>query len=196
MIVGRKKEIELLRKVYGSGQAELVAIYGMERVGKTYLVDNVFEGKMIFRHAGMSPIESSSMSGRSSMKKQLKHFYNSLVQQGMKKSKQPADWLEAFYLLESFIESKDDGGRMVVFLDELPWLDTPRSGFISAFEGFWNSWACCRKNLMLIVCGSATTWMVNKLINNYGGLYGRVTCEIRLSTFNLGECEEFFKSKK
>ena len=97
-------------------------------------------------------------------------------------------------MLEMHLKSIDDGTRQVVFLDELPWMDTPRSGFITALEAFWNGWACHRDNLMLIVCGSATSWMTDKLINNYGGLYGRLTCQMKLSPFTLNECERFLQS--
>lgn len=112
----------------------------------------------------------------------------------MPECKKPENWLDAFVLLEKFLQDRDDGSRQLVFLDELPWLDTPRSGFIRALEAFWNTWACHRKNLMLVVCGSANFWIQNKLINNHGGLYNRVTCEIKLSPFNLHECEEFYEN--
>ena len=97
-------------------------------------------------------------------------------------------------IMEKFLQSKDDGNRQLVFLDELPWMDTPRSGFIRAFEAFWNTWGCHRKNLMVVVCGSANSWIQNKLLNNHGGLYNRVTFEIKLSPFNLKESEDFYKS--
>ena len=195
-MIGRKHEIAELNRIYNRDKAELVAVYGRRRVGKTYLIDQVFKGKIVFRHAGLSPVELQNLSGRSPMQKQLKHFYTSLIGQGMKKNKCPSDWFEAFLLLEQFLEDKDNGKRMVVFLDELPWMDTQRSGFITAFEGFWNTWACHRDNLMVVVCGSATTWIIDKLINNHGGLYDRVTYEIKLSPFTLAECEEFFKQEK
>ena len=194
-MIGRKEEIKVLNKLYASGKSEFVAIYGRRRVGKTYLVNETFDGKIAFRHAGLSPIESIDDKSSGPLKKQLKHFYNSLITQGMKKSRCPDNWMDAFLLLELFLQEKDDGSRQLVFIDELPWLDTPRSGFMTAFEGFWNTWACSRKNLMLIVCGSATSWMKNKLINNHGGLYGRLTYEIKLSPFSLAECEAFFKSE-
>ena len=195
-MIGRKSEIAELQRLYNSDKAELIAVYGRRRVGKTYLIDQTFKGKIKFRHAGLSPIEVRDASGRSPMKKQLKHFYNSLILHGMKKSKCPEDWLDAFLMLETFLNSVDDGSRMVVFLDEVPWLDTPKSGFITAFEGFWNTWACHRDNLTVVVCGSATSWIIDKLINNHGGLYNRVTHEIKLSPFTLLECEEYFKSAK
>lgn len=192
-MIGRKKEFEKLNDLYNSNKSQFIAIYGRRRVGKTYLVNETFKDKITFRHAGLSPIESDSDKSLSPLKKQLKHFYNSLLLHGMKKSSCPENWMEAFFMLEVFLQGKDDGSRQVVFIDELPWLDTPKSGFITAFEGFWNTWACTRSNFMLIVCGSATSWMTDKLINNHGGLYGRLTYEIKLSPFMLGECEAFFK---
>ena len=165
-------------------------------MGKTYLVNECFKGKITFRHAGLSPIEMEDLPGESPQRKQLKHFYNSLLFHGMKKSRCPDNWLDAFLMLEMFLEGKDKGKRLLVFLDELPWMDTQKSGFITAFEGFWNTWACYHENLMVVVCGSATSWILDKLINNHGGLYGRVTREIKLSPFTLRECEEFFRDKK
>ena len=194
-MIGRKDEIRKLNDLYDSHNAEFVAVYGRRRVGKTFLINEVFKGKMTFHHAGLSPAESSLHKGKSPLKNQLKHFYNSLILQGMNRSKCPDNWLDAFLMLELFLEKKDDGSRQVVFLDEMPWMDTPKSGFITAFEGFWNTWGCSRNNLMVIVCGSATSWINDNLINNYGGLYNRVTCEIKLSPFVLRECEEFFTEK-
>lgn len=191
-MIGRKKEIALLKRLYESNKAQFVAVYGRRRVGKTYLINDVFGEKITFRHTGLSPIESGD---ESPLKKQLKHFYNSLLLHGMPRSKCPENWMDAFLVLELFLQNKDDGSRQLIFIDELPWLDTPKSGFITAFEGFWNTWACSRKNLMLVVCGSATAWMSDKLINNHGGLYNRITSEIKLSPFTLGECEEYFKSE-
>ena len=190
-MVGRKKEVKELNRLYERKQAELIAIYGRRRVGKTYLVDETIAGRITFRHAGLSPADENS---KGLLKLQLNHFYNSLKLHGMEKCDKPSNWLDAFLLLEQFLQSRDDGSRQVVFLDELPWLDTPKSGFIRAFEAFWNTWGCHRKNLMVIVCGSANSWIQDKLINNHGGLYNRVTYEIKLSPFNLKECEEFYKS--
>lgn len=191
-MVGRKRETEELNRLYNSNKAELVAIYGRRRIGKTYLVDETLKGRITFRHAGLSPVDESK---KGMLKAQLEHFYYSLMIQGMKKSKKPGTWLEAFYMLEKFLEGIDNGSRQVVFLDELPWLDTPRSGFMTAFEAFWNSWGCHRDNLMVVVCGSANSWILDKLINNHGGLYNRVTYEIKLAPFTLHECEKFYESK-
>ena len=191
-IIGRERQIEEIHNLYYSGKAQLVAVNGRRRVGKTFLVDEALRGMITFRHAGLSPIDEEGASV--TLKRQLQHFYQSLLLHGMKKSHRPASWLEAFYMLEDWLQNRDNGSRQVVFLDELPWLDTPRSGFISAFEGFWNTWGCHRDNLMVVVCGSATSWMQDDFIGNHGGLYGRVTHEIKLSPFTLRESEQYFKS--
>lgn len=193
-MIGRKKEIEELRDLYESDKAELVAVYGRRRVGKTYLIDQTFKGQITFRHAGLAPSDKSE-EGVGLMKAQLDEFYHSLLLHGMKRSHVPKSWIEAFFMLEQLLEQKDDGSRQLLFLDELPWMDTPRSGFLRAFEGFWNIWGCHRENLMVIVCGSANSWILDNLINNHGGLYNRVTYELKLSPFTLGECEEYYESK-
>ncbi len=190
-MVGRKAEISALNRLYERNSAELVAIYGRRRIGKTYLVDETFSGRITFRHAGLAP---NRQDAKGQLKMQLEHFYNSLLLHGMGECGKPKTWLDAFFLLERFLQKTDNGLRQLVFIDELPWLDTPRSGFVQAFEGFWNTWGCHRKNLMLVVCGSANSWVLDKLINAHGGLYNRVTYEIRLSPFTLSECEEFYRS--
>lgn len=191
-MIGREKEQKELNNLYSSNKAELVAIYGRRRIGKTYLVDETFKGLITFRHAGLSPVDDNK---KGILKAQLEHFYYSLMLHGMKKCKKPESWIEAFYMLEKFLVDIDDGNRQLIFLDELPWLDTPRSGFMTAFEGFWNTWGCHRNNLMVVVCGSANSWILDKLINNHGGLYNRVTYEIKLKPFTLGECEKFYLDK-
>lgn len=194
-MVGREKEVSELLERYDCNEAQFVAVYGRRRVGKTYLIDETFKGRITFRHAGISPVESGDEPKGRPVKKQLQAFYYSLISQGMKKAHCPSDWLEAFFMLEMFLQKIDDGSRQLIFLDELPWMDTPKSGFITGLESFWNNWACHR-NVMLIVSGSATSWMRDKLINNHGGLYGRVTWEIKLEPFNLKECELLFKENK
>ena len=134
-MIGRNREVKELNRLYNSNKAELVAVYGRRRVGKTYLIDETFNGRFAFRCGGLSP---SGEESKGLLKKQLRNFYNTLESYGMKKCDVPDNWLDAFFLLEKFLEVKDDGTRQLVFLDELPWLDTPRSGFISAFESFWN----------------------------------------------------------
>ena len=198
MIIGREKEQKKLRDLYDSGQAEFVAIYGRIRVGKTFLIDEVFSRNITFRHAGLSPVsdDGDDTSRPIHMKEQLGHFHQSLMAQGMKECASPKSWLEAFYMLEHFLMNVENAqGRILVFLDEIQWMGTPKSGFIRGLEAFWNGWACHRHNVMLVVCGSSTSWILDKLINNHGGLYGRLTWEIELHPFSLYECEQFLVSK-
>ena len=191
-MIGRKEEIQELNDLYDSDEAQFVAIYGRRRVGKTYLISETFQGRFTFRHAGLSPSSDLKVG---MLKAQLDSFYESLIMQGMEKSEKPKSWMDAFFLLKQHLEKNDTGARQLVFIDELPWLDTPRSNFIMALEGFWNNWGCHRKNLMLVVCGSANSWILDNLINNHGGLYNRVTYQIHLLPFSLKECEEYYMEK-
>ena len=190
-MIGRKKEIDELNRLYNSNKAELVAVFGRRRVGKTYLINHFFKNDFVFKHTGLSPEDDTE---NLQLNRQLMQFYTSLLFYGLNDEKNPQNWYEAFFLLQKLILQHDNEKRMVVFIDELPWLDTKKSEFIKAFEGFWNNFGCAKDNLMLIICGSATSWFQNNLINNHGGLYGRVTYEIKLAPFTLHECEEFLCS--
>ena len=182
-LVGRKHEVEELNKLYNSDKAQFVAIYGRRRVGKTFLVNQTFHQRITFHHTGLSPLEDSK---KATLSEQLQAFHYSLLRSGLNESiPAPKSWLEAFFLLEGLLVGKDNGGRQLIFLDELPWMDTPRSGFLTALESFWNGWASARDNIMLVVCGSSSSWIVNNVINNHGGLYGRLTYEMKLSPFTL-----------
>ena len=192
-IVGRKNELEELERLYRSNRPEFVAVYGRRRVGKTFMVKQAMKDRITFQHTGVSPVDQ--LGDKSKMTTQLESFYFSLLSHGLEGFNKPASWMEAFYQLEQLLIKLDDGNRQVVFLDELPWMDTPRSGFLSAFESFWNGWGSGRDNLMLVVCGSATSWILSNLSRSRGGLYGRLTDEIKLSPFTLKECEDFFAYK-
>lgn len=184
-IIGRKEEKDALARIYGSGQSEFVAICGRRRVGKTFLVREYFEEQMVFQSSGIANEGTAE---------QLKNFYYTLRRYDNTVGEMPKDWIDAFELLISYLSSLHVE-RKVVFLDELPWMDTTGSNFISALEHFWNGWASARKDIVLIVCGSATSWMMDKLIHNHGGLYGRLTHRMMLSAFTLGEAEDFLQSK-
>ena len=192
-IIGRKQEIAELTRRYDSGRAEFIAVYGRRRVGKTFLINEVLGDGMAFHHTGLSPYDRKR---KVSLKSQLQNFQFSLIRHGMEGIEQPKSWMEAFFLLEQLLDRLDNGSRQVVFIDELPWMDTPRSGFLTALESFWNGWGCSHHNLCFVVCGSATSWMLDNIINNKGGLYGRLTCEMKLSPFTLLETEQFFQSRK
>jgi hypothetical protein len=181
MIIGRKEEINQLERAYKSDHSEFVAVYGRRRIGKTYLIRETFGDKFTFQYTGIFNVSN---------KEQLGEFYNSLISQGLSlQPSSPKTWFEAFSLLEELI-AKSRRRRKVVFFDELPWLDNANSHFIQAFEHFWNGWASARKDILLIICGSASSWIINKIFRNKGGLYNRVTYKLRLQQFSLAECEE------
>lgn len=180
-MIGRKDETRLLNNAYASDESEFVAVYGRRRIGKTYLITETFGNRFAFHHTGLKD---------GGTKRQLEHFRLSLRQQGHYDCPRLKDWLEAFFELEQFLHGKGKE-RKVVFIDEVPWLDTPRSGFLSALEAFWNGWASFRKDIVLVVCGSATSWIVRNIIRNSGGLYNRVRTRIKLFPFTLAECEEY-----
>lgn len=181
-IIGRKDEIRQLTDYYNSGRAELIALYGRRRIGKTYLVRNVFRDRFCFEMSGSIGAGSEA---------QMSNFVHALHDYGYTGDDSPKTWTDAFYALRALLKERiGKGERLVLFIDELPCLDTPKSGFLQAFEHFWNSWASDHSEIMLIVCGSATSWMVSNLIDSHGGLHNRITHEMHLAPFTLAETEE------
>ncbi len=186
MLIGREQEKQQLLDLLESDQSEFVAVYGRRRVGKTYLVRETFNYRFAFQHTGIldAPLQE-----------QLAEFRQSLQSSGYRKCPEPSNWHEAFRLLgELLVKSKDE--KKVVFIDELPWMDTPNANFIRALDHFWNGWATARKDIILIVCGSATSWIINKVIMNYGGLHNRLTRQVFLRPFTLAECEQYSQARK
>lgn len=180
MLIGREKETEALRKAMESDTSELVAVYGRRRIGKTFLVRETFGYNFQFQHAGIY---------RGGRNEQLFAFSASLKDAGLAVAGQPANWFEAFEMLKDLIRQRDEK-RKVIFIDELSWMDTPRSDLLKALEHFWNSWASARRDIVLIICSSVTSWMMKKIIRNKGGLYHRLTCRLYLQPFSLRECEQ------
>lgn len=186
MIIGRKAEQEELRQAYNSEYSEFVAVTGRRRIGKTFLVRETFNYTFAFQHSGLANQKTRA---------QLKEFRQSLIRSGLKKCRIPTDWSDAFFLLSQLLDQQDDG-KKVVFIDELPWMDAPRSNFVSAIEHFWNGYASARKDILLIICGSATSWIINNVFRNHGGLHNRVSYRIHLAPFTLRECEQYAKSQR
>jgi len=184
-MIGRIAEKERLLKYAQSEESEFVAVYGRRRVGKTYLIRQTFRDRFVFQHTGIA---------RGRTKEQLRAFGDSLRENGIDKQGNPQDWFEAFNSLKTVI-ARSSAAKKVVFLDELSYLDTKGSRFIPALEHFWNGWASARADVLLIVCGSATSWVINKVIKDKGGLHNRVTGRISLQPFSLRECEEYVASR-
>ena len=185
MLVAREREVELLKSSLADERSQFIAVYGRRRVGKTFLVRESFDYDFAFQHAGLA---------EGGLRDQLFAFSESLKDAGFDGFTQPTSWLEAFGLLKELVRKAPDG-KKVLFIDELSWMDTPKSGLVTALENFWNGWASGRKDIVLIVCASATSWMMSKVVHNKGGLYNRLTKQINLRPFTLRECEEMLVAK-
>lgn len=184
MIIGRKKEQALLENLMNSDRSQFVAVYGRRRIGKTFLIRESFHYHFTFQHAGLY---------KGNLSDQLFAFSASLKDAGLTEAQAPGNWLEAFELLKDLIRKSPDD-KKIIFIDELSWMDTPRSKLIMALESFWNGWASGRKDIVLIICSSVTSWMINNVIHDKGGLYHRLTNRIFLEPFTLRECEEYTKA--
>ena len=185
MLIGRENEQKVLMDAYQADESRFIAVYGRRRVGKTYLIRESFDSRFTFQHTGY-------YGGK--LGDELFEFCSSIREYGLKEFERPRNWLEAFELLKELIRNATEQ-KKVIFLDELSWMDTHGSDFLMALEGFWNGWASARKDILLIVCGSVTSWMLNKIIHNKGGLYNRLSYRIHLQAFSLKECEAYLQSR-
>ena len=185
MLIGREKEKQVLLNALNEEYSQFIAVYGRRRVGKTFLIRETFDNKFDFQYTGAANLTA---------RKQLARFRRSLKEQGQEDTPELTNWGDAFGELKRFI-SHLPKGKKVIFLDELPWMDSPRSGFLSELESFWNGWASARKDIVLVVCGSSTSWMVKKIIKNKGGLHNRLNHRISLAPFPLGLCEKLVQSR-
>jgi uncharacterized protein len=188
MIIGRAKEKEVLLSVLDSRESEMVAVIGRRRVGKTFLVRQVYNDLVDLEITGIQ---------HASMKEQIQSFTLALKKtfEWYDFPKTPTNWLAAFHLLTNCFDSYQKEGKRVIFLDELPWFSTHKSGFISALGWFWNSWATRRNDVILVICGSAASWMIQKIVNDTGGLHNRITKRIFLMPFDLQETETYLQSR-
>lgn len=180
-MVGREKEVAALERAAASSKSEFVAIYGRRRIGKTYLVRKTFGPRLLFSHAG---VENIGMEG------QLRAFRSSLRDAGAEPNGKIANWFDAFDALKELVRTSK-ATKKILFLDELPWMDTPKSNFVPALEFFWNGWASARDDVLLVACGSATSWIVRHILMARGGLHNRVSEHLRLQQFTLCECERY-----
>ena len=188
-LIGRLEEIHILENALKSSKAEMVSVIGRRRVGKTFLVKSVFETQLSFDITGIQ---------HATRNEQLRNFMIQIAKYsaGSFPMAEPKDWLEAFYFLSKFLElnAKADRQKQVIFLDELPWLATHKSGFLKGLSWFWNSWAV-NQPIVLVLCGSAASWMIKNIVHDKGGLHNRITKRIYLKPFSLEETEQFFKAK-
>jgi uncharacterized protein len=194
IVVGRNEEQKLLEQIASSKKSEFVAVYGRRRVGKTYLIHEYFSKSADFYLTVQGKKDGSTA-------EQLSHLQKALEEGFYRGHPIPrlASWNEALELLAKTLEEKIKQDRIelaVVFLDELPWLATPRSGMLQALDYNWNTRLSRISQLKLIVCGSAASWMIENLIHAKGGLYNRLTHVVKLLPFTLGETKELCRSRK
>jgi uncharacterized protein len=188
MLIGRENEILELQSALASPDAEMVAVVGRRRVGKTYLIEQVYADALDLQVTGMQ---------HATMREQLQGFALALKDafEGYDfLAEHPKNWLDAFHLLTQCLQWKQKEGKYVIFLDELPWFHTRKSSFISALGWFWNTWAS-KRPVVLVICGSAASWMVQKVVNDTGGLHNRITRLLQIRPFDLHETELFLKSR-
>ena len=198
-VVGREEELATISRLYASDRSEFLALYGRRRVGKSFLIEEALENKFAFMTVGLyiKVDKEDTEKVESYRQQQLRHFYSSLLEYGLPEegNSVPTNWLDAMNLLKKLLLSKRSR-RKVIFIDELPWLAGPQSSeLVSELGFFWNQWARKRKDIFLIVCGSATSWMIDNVIREYGGLYGRTTETIALKPFTLAECERYWEKR-
>lgn len=186
-LIGRQTEAGILNEALKSNIPELIALFGRRRVGKTFLIRQYLKKQLVFELTGTND---------TSMRTQLENFHKALGQAAgnPKLYQKPVNWPDAFDLLSNLLLPKLAADKCVVFLDEFPWLNTHRSGFLAAFDHWWNSWANKQANLIVVICGSAASWMIKNIVNNRGGLHNRITRKIRLLPFTLRETEEYLQS--
>ncbi len=185
-IIGRSEEKKVLERLKFSNRSEFLALYGRRRVGKTFLIREYFKNQFTFQLTGLANATTAQ---------QLLNFDLQIKRVSTKEYESSKNWIEAFYTLIDYLESIDTKNKKVIFIDELPWLDTRNSDFISGLEHFWNNWADGQKNIFLIVCGSAASWMINNVIQSKGGLHNRLTERMKIHPFNLKETAAFIKQK-
>ncbi|MBI2272259.1 MAG: AAA family ATPase [Bacteroidetes bacterium] len=187
-LVGRTSEKKVLEDALTSNRAELIAIYGRRRVGKTFLVRSVYEKHLVFEFTGV-------LNGK--MGEQLENFGQAMTRATNSPGTlaAPTTWSAAFVMLENFLTPILKKKRVVVFLDEFPWINTRKSNFLRSFDHFWNAWATKQPNLTVVICGSAASWMIQNIVRSKGGLHNRVTQLMPLAPFTLKETEAYLKSR-
>ena len=186
-LVGREPEVEIMNKLLLAENSNFLAVYGRRRIGKTYMIREFYKKNMVFEASGINEKNQSQ---------QLENFWLTQYDFEKVKREKPKTWLQAFQNLKEFIESIKGKKKKVIFLDEIAWFETQKSGFLAALDKFWNQFCTKRNDIVLVICGSAASWIINKVINNKGGLHNRITCQIQLLPFNIQETKAFLLSKK
>jgi len=187
-MIGRKVEVQKIHRLLDSRKSEFLAVTGRRRVGKTYLVDTVLRAHYCFSMTGVQ---------NGNMQAQLANFAIKLSEyDGSFQPQSPKNWQYAMLMLKRYLQTLDTSKKQVIFIDELPWVHTRRSQFIAFLAHLWNDYLSKEKHFLLVICGSATSWITQKVINDPGGLHNRVTEIIHLSPFKLSETKAFLQEKR
>ena len=189
-LVGRHSEKRIIDRLLKSQESEFLAVYGRRRVGKTYLIREYLKTHIVFECTALLDITKEQ---------QLLNFEITLNRLHGQPTAKHQSWLEAFESLGSYLDGLSKtrkGKKKVIFFDEIPWFDTPRAGFLPAFTQFWNSYCSKRRDILLVICGSAASWIINKVVKSRGGLHNRLTQTIRLNPFDLSETKAYLRSQK
>jgi len=185
-LIGRKEEKKVLQNALNSNRSELIAVYGRRRVGKTFLINQVYKRNIVFSFSGLH---------KASLSLQLENF-KFLLSKKRANTDNITNWLSAFYSLQDYLDKLKTKKKKVIFIDEFPWLDSRKSNFLTAFDNFWNNYASAKGDLVVVICGSAASYMIQKIIRNKGGLHNRITEKIQLKPFNLHETELLLRANK
>jgi hypothetical protein len=154
---------------------------------KTYLVREFYKQSIVFEVTGLFGAY---------LQDQISNFTKEIRKRSRRTLRDlPKNWLEVFSIFEMYLDTLPKGKKKVIFIDEFPWMATAKSKFLMAFENFWNTYCTKRNDLIVVICGSAASYMVQKIIKNKGGLHNRISRKIRLLPFNLSETEQFLIKK-
>ena len=185
-LIGRSKEIAQLSKLIAQPQPNFIAVYGRRRIGKTMLIRQVFG-----EHTTCLEVTGIKDGNTTAQLAQFSHHFAALEE-----GRPPfVNWMDAFHALTEWVKHRADAKPFTLFLDELPWLASPRSGLLQALDVFWNTQWSQLPKFNLVVCGSAASWMLNKIINSKGGLHNRITYRLHLMPFTLQEAEALLRAK-
>jgi predicted AAA+ superfamily ATPase len=187
-MVGRNYEINRLLNSLKSNASELIAVYGRRRVGKTFLIRNIYKEHIKFEVSGLYQGEKEQ---------QLDVFFDELKKVSLRflEDDRPKSWKDAFELLKKYINGLRGKEKKVIFIDEMPWLDTHKSDFRMYFGHFWNTYCEKRNDLIIVICGSAASYMVQNVVSNQGSLHARLTYKLHIKPFTLYETKAFLESK-
>lgn len=186
-VVGRANEQKILENALEKETSQFIAMYGRRRIGKTYLIRSTFQKQIVFECSGLYKSEKEQL---------LENFWIKLSEQSGIISAPPKSWIKAFSQLEQYLNSLKNNQKKIIFLDEISWFDTPKAGFLGALSNFWNNFCTKRNDILLVICGSAASWIIEKVVNDKGGLHNRLNRTIKLNAFTLAETKQFFQAKK